>query len=92
MISAIESTDLPPSARPLTRCHGAFIGTHDAHRACCRGPCSSCRAARRPSWGPGERLHVVRSDDGSIIHLVCATFVYTQVPYDLAAPIPGGHP
>jgi CubicO group peptidase (beta-lactamase class C family) len=40
----------------------------------------------------GERLHVVRNDDGSINHLVCDTFVYTRVPYDPAAPIPGGHP
>jgi CubicO group peptidase (beta-lactamase class C family) len=40
----------------------------------------------------GERLRVVRNDDGSINHLVCATFVYTRVPYDPAAPIPGGTP
>ena len=40
----------------------------------------------------GERLHVVRNDDGSVNHLVCATFVYTRVPYDPAAPIPGGPP
>jgi hypothetical protein len=31
----------------------------------------------------------VRNDDGSLNHLVCATFVYTRVPYDPAAPIPG---
>jgi CubicO group peptidase (beta-lactamase class C family) len=37
----------------------------------------------------GERLHVVRDVDGSINHLVCETFVYTRVPYDPAAPIPG---
>jgi D-alanyl-D-alanine carboxypeptidase len=40
----------------------------------------------------GETLHVVRRDDGSVSHLVCATFVYTRTPYDAAAPIPGGHP
>jgi CubicO group peptidase (beta-lactamase class C family) len=40
----------------------------------------------------GERLAVVRNGDGSINHLVCATFVYTRAPYDPAAPIPGGHP
>lgn len=40
----------------------------------------------------GEHLHVVRNDDGSINHLVCETFVYTRVPYDPTAPIPGGHP
>ena len=40
----------------------------------------------------GEHLHVVRNDDRSINHLVCETFVYTRVPYDPTAPIPGGHP
>ncbi|HET7387036.1 MAG TPA: serine hydrolase domain-containing protein [Nocardioidaceae bacterium] len=37
----------------------------------------------------GEVLRVVRNDDGTPNHLVCATFVYTRVPYDPAAPIPG---
>ncbi len=40
----------------------------------------------------GERLHVVRDDDGTVNHLACATFVYTRAPYDPSAPIPGGHP
>ncbi|MGN6130080.1 MAG: DUF7586 domain-containing protein, partial [Nocardioidaceae bacterium] len=40
----------------------------------------------------GERLHVVREDDGCVNHLRCATFVYTRAPYDPRAPIPGGHP
>jgi CubicO group peptidase (beta-lactamase class C family) len=40
----------------------------------------------------GETLHVVRNDDGSINHLECATFIYTRVPYDPQAPIPGGLP
>lgn len=40
----------------------------------------------------GETLHVVRRADGSVGHLECATFVYTRVPYDPEAPIPGGHP
>lgn len=40
----------------------------------------------------GETLRVERNDDGSINHLVCATFVYTRVPYDPNAPIPGGVP
>ena len=40
----------------------------------------------------GERLQVVREEDGRINHLLCETFVYTRVPYDAAAPIPGGHP
>jgi hypothetical protein len=40
----------------------------------------------------GETLHVVRREDGSVSHLVCATFVLTRTPYDPAAPIPGGAP
>jgi hypothetical protein len=40
----------------------------------------------------GETLHLHRRDDGSISHLVCATFVYTRIPYDPDVPIPGGHP
>jgi len=40
----------------------------------------------------GETLHVVRRADGTVGHLECATFVYTRVPYDPDAPIPGGHP
>ncbi len=40
----------------------------------------------------GERLDVVRRQDGSIRNLECATFVYTRVPYDPDVPIPGGHP
>jgi hypothetical protein len=38
----------------------------------------------------GERLEVVRNPDGTVNHLACATFVYTRVPYDPDAPIPGG--
>lgn len=37
-----------------------------------------------------ERLHVVRRDDRSISHLDLATFVFTRLPYDPSAPIPGG--
>jgi CubicO group peptidase (beta-lactamase class C family) len=37
----------------------------------------------------GERLDVVRRDDGSVSHLECATFIYTREPYDPLAPIPG---
>jgi CubicO group peptidase (beta-lactamase class C family) len=40
----------------------------------------------------GETLHVVRRPDGAVGHLECATFVYTRVPYDPDAPIPGGVP
>jgi hypothetical protein len=40
----------------------------------------------------GERLEVVRRPDGGISHLVCSTFVFTRVPYDPSAPIPGGPP
>jgi CubicO group peptidase (beta-lactamase class C family) len=40
----------------------------------------------------GETMHVHRRPDGSVSHLVCATFVYTRTPYDPDVPIPGGHP
>jgi CubicO group peptidase (beta-lactamase class C family) len=40
----------------------------------------------------GETLRVVRREDGQVGHLACATFVYTRVPYDPSAPIPGGAP
>ena len=40
----------------------------------------------------GERLDVVRRQDGSIRNLECATFVYTRSPYDPEVPVPGGHP
>lgn len=38
----------------------------------------------------GETLDVVRRTDGSIRQLECATFVYTRVPYDPSASVPGG--
>jgi len=40
----------------------------------------------------GEELRIVRNDDGSINHLNLATFIFTRTPYDVDAPIPGGHP
>ena len=40
----------------------------------------------------GEELKVVRNDDGSVNHLDLATFILTRIPYDPAAPIPGGSP
>lgn len=40
----------------------------------------------------GETLRAVRRHDGTIGHLEGATFVYTRVPYDPQAPIPGGAP
>lgn len=40
----------------------------------------------------GEELRVVRNPDGTVNHLDLATFIFTRVPYDPAAPIPGGVP
>jgi hypothetical protein len=34
----------------------------------------------------------VRRPDGTVSHLDIATFVYTRVPYDPQAPIPGEPP
>lgn len=38
----------------------------------------------------GETLTAVRRADGSVGHLECATFIFTRVPYDPEAPVPGG--
>jgi hypothetical protein len=38
----------------------------------------------------GEILQVVRRADGSVSHLDLASFVFTRVPYDPTADIPGG--
>lgn len=40
----------------------------------------------------GEELRVVRRGDGSVSHLEVVTFIFTRVPYDASAPIPGGAP
>ncbi len=40
--------------------------------------------ANRSTWPVGTTAR--------ISHLVCSTFVYTRVPYDPSAPIPGGPP
>jgi len=50
------------------------------------------RVVGRSGYHAGEELDVVRRADGSISHLEIATFIYTKVPYDPQAPIPGGHP
>lgn len=38
----------------------------------------------------GERLHVVRAEDGSVAWLDLASFVLTRTPYDPDADVPGG--
>jgi hypothetical protein len=38
----------------------------------------------------GETLKVGRDADGTPRHLDLATFIFTRIPYDPAAPIPGG--
>ena len=48
------------------------------------------RVVGTSGYHAGEELHVVRREDGSISHLDIATFIYTRVPYDPEAPIPGG--
>jgi len=68
----------------LVMSHGAVV----AHRFELRGD----RLVGTTGYHAGETLHVVRRDDGSVSHLECATFVYTRMPYDPQAPIPGGVP
>ncbi len=55
-------------------------------------PVAEGRFVGTAGYHHGETLHVVRDADGGVSHLVCATFVYTRVPYDPNAPIPGGAP
>ncbi|MEW1868351.1 serine hydrolase domain-containing protein [Streptomyces caelestis] len=38
----------------------------------------------------GERLKPVRRPDGSLSHLDLGSFVFTRLPYDEGAPVPGG--
>ncbi|MFH8344918.1 serine hydrolase domain-containing protein [Streptomyces sp. NPDC018045] len=38
----------------------------------------------------GERLRVVRTEDGAVSHLDVGTFVFTRGPYEPAGPVPGG--
>jgi CubicO group peptidase (beta-lactamase class C family) len=38
----------------------------------------------------GERLEVVRRADGSVSHLDIASFIFTRLPYDASAYVPGG--
>ncbi len=76
----------------------AWSGTHvvasllgsgtEAHRFALRGG----DLVGTSGYHHGETLRVGRHEDGSVSHLVCATFVYTRVPYDSRAPIPGGTP
>jgi hypothetical protein len=40
----------------------------------------------------GEKLHIVRNEDGTPEHLNVGTFIFTKNPYDPTAPIPGGLP
>ncbi|MEU9889771.1 serine hydrolase domain-containing protein [Sphaerisporangium sp. NPDC051011] len=38
----------------------------------------------------GEIMRLVRRPDGSVSHLDLNTFIFTRLPYDPAAPVPGG--
>ncbi|MFF4365253.1 serine hydrolase domain-containing protein [Streptomyces sp. NPDC001594] len=38
----------------------------------------------------GETLRAVRREDGSVSHLDLGSFVFTRLPYDPQAPVPGG--
>jgi CubicO group peptidase (beta-lactamase class C family) len=82
-----------PSAPYVLRLHGADTLELTPQGAAGRGS----RFVRKDGEWVGtagywrnERLHVVRRDDGSISHLDLATFVFTRLPYDPSAPIPGG--
>ncbi|RII11872.1 D-alanyl-D-alanine carboxypeptidase precursor [Streptomyces sp. YIM 130001] len=57
---------------------------------------SRFRAAGDGTWTgldgyfDGEVLRAVRGDDGGVSHLDLGSFVFTRVPYEAGAPIPGG--
>jgi len=64
-------------------------------------PLNGGRASRFTPQGPdawigldgyhtGEPLRVVRRADGSVSHLDLGSFVFTRVPYDADADVPGG--
>jgi hypothetical protein len=38
----------------------------------------------------GEPLRPVRGEDGRVVTLDLASHTYTRLPYDVAAPVPGG--
>ncbi|RFU82550.1 class A beta-lactamase-related serine hydrolase [Streptomyces triticagri] len=38
----------------------------------------------------GETLRVMRGDDGKVSHLDLGSFVFTRLPYEAGAPVPGG--
>jgi CubicO group peptidase (beta-lactamase class C family) len=50
------------------------------------------RVVGRSGYHAGEEMNVVRRPDGTVAHLDVATFIYTRLPYDPDAPIPGGRP
>ncbi|MDQ1104078.1 serine hydrolase domain-containing protein [Nocardioides zeae] len=63
-----------------------------AHRFAVRGAPGEERLVGTGGYHDGETLKVHRRPDGSVSHLVVATFVYTRTPYDPEVPVPGGHP
>ncbi|MGW9426427.1 serine hydrolase domain-containing protein [Streptomyces decoyicus] len=60
------------------------------------GRSSRFRAEKDGSWTgldgyyAGEKLRVVRDENGSVSHLDLHTFVFTRGPYEPSAPVPGG--
>jgi CubicO group peptidase (beta-lactamase class C family) len=78
------------------RWHNQQLEFHDVARGVLAEqfapPDADGRIAGVSGYHHGETLDVVRRPDGTVGHLECATFVYTRVPYDPEAPIPGGAP
>ena len=59
------------------------------------GPSGSAGAATENGLGldgyfAGEVLRPVRGPDGRVVALDLASHTYTRLPYDQAAPVPGG--
>lgn len=99
------TTDVPDGVREIVGTwhwgHAPTVLTWDGRRLDAAPPAGP---GRRMSFAPqpdgtwlgtsgyltGETLRVCRRGDGRISHLECATFIWTRVPYDPQAPIPGG--
>jgi D-alanyl-D-alanine carboxypeptidase len=71
---------------------GGTLALREAGQVWCRFEVRGEQIVGTSGYLAGETLHVVRREDGSVGHLVCATFVFTRTPYDPEAPIPGGLP
>jgi CubicO group peptidase (beta-lactamase class C family) len=70
--------------------HLELQGVPAGHRDCRFRPAGDGTYIGEFGYFDGERLVPQRRTDGSISHLDIASFVFTRIPYDPTADIPGG--